>query len=132
MIGYCYLFEGPDAETYVIAEYDGVNVFRRPVDPKNCDFLEWIKQGNTPPKISGNKYVTVVNNVVTFDSVSYNADVLSGKKESLESEYEQRFNELSRAFLNASILNDTTTVTETRTEYQVLLAEYNKRLGEIV
>ena len=124
-----------DDKTFFIREHDdsiAIEWFRDNIPETYPIYVDWIGKGNTPALIPGNKYVTITNNVVVFDSISYNSDRIAEQKKNFELEYDAKFNELSRAFLNASILNDTTTVTNARLAYQTLLTEYNERISEIV
>lgn len=49
------------------------------------------------------------------------------KLELLEGEYSEQFASLQSAYNAAIILNDETSITDIRTEYQSLLAEYNAK-----
>jgi len=122
-----------DATNYFIREYDdslGVG-WNRAVPETYQLFIDWVAQGNTPTLISGNKYVTINGTSVTFDTVAKAADDKEVALTNLKESYTPQFNELSNAYMKAVILNDTITMSESRTAYQALLEEYNNKVGAL-
>lgn len=78
-----------DVDYNLVEHDDSVGAgWKRIVPETYVVYIEWVET-NTPEKVSDNKYVTITDDIVTFDATTKAADDIKRLKESLKEQRDQ-------------------------------------------